>query len=83
MLSPTRPSRQLRRPLDLGVIKRPAGIYCYCLSKAGRVATAAAEWLTETAVIPAIIYGIERTIRFKRRKCPVQHAGNGDSMAVW
>ena len=55
MLSPTRLSRQLRRLLDLGVIKRATGTYRYYLTKAGRAATAAAEWLTEAAVIPATI----------------------------
>jgi hypothetical protein len=55
MLSPTRLSRQLRRLLDLGVIKRATGTYRYYLTKAGRAATAAAEWLAEAAVIPATI----------------------------
>jgi len=55
MLSPTRLSRQLRRLLDLGVIKRATGTYRYYLTKVGRAATAAAEWLTEAAVIPAMI----------------------------
>jgi len=55
MLSPTRLSRQLRRLLDLGVIKRATGTYRYHLTKAGRAATAAAEWLTEAVVIPAMI----------------------------
>jgi hypothetical protein len=55
MLSPTRLSRQLRRLLDLGVIKRATGTYRYYLTKAGRAATAAAEWLAEAAVIPAMI----------------------------
>ena len=55
MLSPTRLSRQLRRLLDLGVIKRATGSYRYYLTKAGRAATAAAEWLTEAVVIPAMI----------------------------
>ena len=55
MLSPTRLSRQLRRLLDLGVIKRATGTYRYYLTKAGRAATAAAEWLAEATVIPAMI----------------------------
>jgi hypothetical protein len=55
MLSPTRLSRQLRRLLDLGVIKRATGTYRYYLSKAGRAATATAERLTEAVVIPALI----------------------------
>jgi DNA-binding HxlR family transcriptional regulator len=55
MLSPTRLSRQLRRLLDLGVIKRATGTYRYYLTKAGRAATAAAERLTQAAVIPAMV----------------------------
>ncbi len=55
MLSPTRLSRQLRRLLDIGVIKRVTGTYRYYLTKAGRAATAAAERLTEAAIIPAMI----------------------------
>jgi len=35
MFSPSRLSRQLRRLLDLGVIKRVAGAYRYYLTKAG------------------------------------------------
>ena len=42
----TRLSRQLRRLLDLGVIKRVTGTYRYYLTKAGRAATAAAERIT-------------------------------------
>lgn len=38
MFSPTRLSRQLRRLLDIGVIKRVAGTYRYYLTKAGRAA---------------------------------------------
>jgi hypothetical protein len=52
MLSPTRLSRQLRRLLDLGVIKRVTGTYRYYLTKAGRAATAAAERIIETIVVP-------------------------------
>jgi hypothetical protein len=55
MFSPTRLSRQLRRLLDIGVIKRVAGTYRYYLTKAGRAATAAAERLTEATIIPAMI----------------------------
>ena len=55
MLSPTRLSRQLRRLLDLGVIKRAAGAYRHYLTQAGCAATAAAEWLTEAVPIPATI----------------------------
>ena len=55
MFSPTRLSRQLRRLLDIGVIKRVGGTYRYYLTKAGRAATAAAERLTEATIIPAMI----------------------------
>ena len=55
MFSPTRLSRQLRRLLDLGVIKRVTGTYRYYLTKAGRAATAAAERITEAVIIPAMI----------------------------
>ena len=55
MISPTRLSRQLRRLLDLGVIKRVTGTYRYYLSKAGRAATAAAERITEAVIVPAMI----------------------------
>jgi hypothetical protein len=55
MFSPTRLPRQLRRLLDLGVIKRVTGIYRYYLTKAGRAAAAAAGRLTEAAIIPAMI----------------------------
>jgi len=55
MFSPTRLSRQLRRLLDIGVIKRVTGTYRYYLTKAGRAATAAAAHLTEATIIPAMI----------------------------
>jgi len=55
MLSPTRLSRQLRRLLDLGVIKRATGTYRYYLTKVGRAATAAAERIAAAVVIPAMI----------------------------
>jgi hypothetical protein len=55
MLSPNRLSRQLRRLLDLGVIKRVTGTYRYYLTKAGRAATAAAERIIETVVVPIMI----------------------------
>jgi hypothetical protein len=55
MFSPNRLSRQLRRLLDIGVIKRVTGTYRYYLTKAGRAATAAAERLTAAAIIPALI----------------------------
>jgi hypothetical protein len=55
MFSPNRLSRQLRRLLDIGVIKRVAGTYRYYLTKAGRAATAAAQRLTEATIIPALI----------------------------
>jgi hypothetical protein len=55
MFSPNRLSRQLRRLLDIGVIKRVTGTYRYYLTKAGRAATAAAEHLTAATIIPALI----------------------------
>ena len=55
MLSPTRLSRQLRRLLDIGVIKRVTGTYRYYLTKAGRAATAAAERITEAIIVPTMI----------------------------
>jgi hypothetical protein len=55
MFSPNRLSRQLRRLLDLGVIKRVTGTYRYYLTKAGRAATAAARRLTEATIIPEMI----------------------------
>jgi DNA-binding HxlR family transcriptional regulator len=53
MFSPTRLSRQLRRLLDIGVIKRVTGTYRYYLTKAGRAAAAAAGRLTEAVIVPA------------------------------
>ena len=55
MFSPNRLSRQLRRLLDIGVIKRVVGTYRYYLTKAGRAATAAAAHLTAATIIPAMI----------------------------
>ena len=55
IFSPTRLSRQLRRRLDIGVIKRVTGTYRYYLTKAGRAATAAAGRLTQAIIIPAMI----------------------------
>jgi DNA-binding HxlR family transcriptional regulator len=55
ILSPTQLSRQLRRLMDLKVIKRVTGTYRYYLTKAGRAATAAAQWLTETTLVPIMI----------------------------
>jgi len=55
MFAPNRLSRQLRRLLDIGVIKRVVGTYRYYLTKAGRAAVAAAGRLTEAALIPALI----------------------------
>ena len=55
MFSPGRLSRQLRRLLNIGVIKRVTGTYRYYLTKAGRAATAAAGRLTEAVIIPALI----------------------------
>jgi hypothetical protein len=53
-VSSSRLSRQLRRLRQLGVIKRVAGTYRYYLTKAGRAATAAAGWLIETMIVPAM-----------------------------
>jgi hypothetical protein len=55
MFSPTRLSRQLRRLRDIGVIKRVTGTYRYYLTKAGRAATAAAQRLTQSIIIPAMV----------------------------
>ena len=55
MFTPNRLSRQLRRLLDLGVLKRVTGTYRYYLTKVGRAATAAAEHLTAATIIPAMI----------------------------
>ena len=55
MFSPGQLSRQLRRLLDLGVIKRVKGTYRYYLTKAGRAATAAAERLAAVVIIPAMV----------------------------
>jgi len=53
--SPGRLSRQLRRLLDIGVIKRVTGTYRYYLTKAGRAAAAAAGRLREAVIVPAMI----------------------------
>ncbi|MDA8050598.1 MAG: hypothetical protein M0002_11430 [Rhodospirillales bacterium] len=55
MFSPTRLSRQPRRLLDIGVIKRVTGTYRYYLTKPGRAAIAAAGRLTKAVIIPAMI----------------------------
>jgi DNA-binding HxlR family transcriptional regulator len=55
IFSPSRLSRQLRRLLDIGVIKRVTGTYRYYLTKAGRAAAAAAGRLTEAALVPALV----------------------------
>ena len=55
MFSPDRLSRQLRRLLDIGVIKRITGTYRYYLTKAGRAATSAAERLKQATIVPAMI----------------------------
>ena len=55
MFSPGRLSRQLRRLLDIGVIKRVTGTYRYYLTKAGRAATAAACRVKQAIIIPAMI----------------------------
>jgi hypothetical protein len=55
IFSPTRLSRQLRRLLDIGVVKRATGTYRYYLTKAGRGAVAAAARLTQTAIVPPVV----------------------------
>jgi hypothetical protein len=55
IFSPAQLSRQLRRLLDLGVTKRVTGTYRYYLTKAGRVATAAAERLAAAVIVPAMV----------------------------
>ena len=55
MFSPARVSRQLRRLLDIGVIKRARGTYRYYLTKAGYAATAVAERLIQTEIVPVMI----------------------------
>jgi predicted transcriptional regulator len=55
MFSPAQLSRQLRRLLDLGVIKRINGRYRYYLTKAGRAATAVAERLIQAVIIPEMV----------------------------
>ena len=51
MFSPNRLSRQLRRLLDLGMIKRVTGRYRYYLTTAGWAGTDAAERLTVATII--------------------------------
>ena len=55
IFSPAQLSRQLRRLLDLGVIKRVRGSYHYYLTNAGRAATAAAERLIQAVIIPQMV----------------------------
>ncbi len=56
MFSPSRLSRQLRRLLDIGLIKRVTGTYRYYLTKPGRAAAAAAAGrFTHATIIPAVI----------------------------
>jgi hypothetical protein len=55
IFSPAQLSRQLRRLLDLGVIKRVRGSYRYYLTKAGRAATAAAERVIQAVIIPQMV----------------------------
>jgi hypothetical protein len=55
IFSPDRLSRQLRRLLDIRVIKRITGTYRYYLTKACRAATAAAERLKQTTIVPITI----------------------------
>jgi DNA-binding MarR family transcriptional regulator len=55
MFTPTRLSRQLRRLLDIGLIKRVRGTYRYYLTKPGRAAVGAAARVIEATIIPAMI----------------------------
>lgn len=53
-LSPAAISRQLRRLLCLGVIKRVTGTYRYYLTRLGRAAIAAACSITELRIVPRL-----------------------------
>lgn len=52
--SPSALSRQLRRLLSIGVIKRVAGTYRYYLTRLGRAAIAAACSITELRLVPVL-----------------------------
>ncbi|MBK7236345.1 MAG: ArsR family transcriptional regulator [Sterolibacteriaceae bacterium] len=54
LTKPSRLSRQLRRLRVLGLIKRAANTYRYYLTRAGRMAIAAFERLTNFAIVPAM-----------------------------
>ena len=64
----TRLSRQLRRLLDLGVIKRVTGTYRYYLTKAGRAATAAAERITMGRLGQCFVCAVKK-LRGVRARC--------------
>ncbi|MGH8613292.1 MAG: MarR family transcriptional regulator [Gammaproteobacteria bacterium] len=53
-LSPAALSRQLKRFLSIGVIKRVSGTYRYYLTRLGRAAIAAACSLTQFHIVPAL-----------------------------
>jgi hypothetical protein len=55
MFPPSRLSRQLRRLLDIGVIKRVTGTYRYYLTETGRAATAGAGRLQHATLVPTMI----------------------------
>ena len=56
IFSQTQLSRQLRRLLDIGVVKRVTdGTHRHYLTKAGRGAVAAAARLTRAAIVPSVI----------------------------
>jgi hypothetical protein len=52
--SPAALSRQLRRLLSIGVIKRVTGTYRYYLTRLGRAAIAAACSITELRIVPVL-----------------------------
>jgi DNA-binding HxlR family transcriptional regulator len=58
MFSPDRLSRRLRRLRDLGVIKCVTGTNRYCLTEAGRAASAAAARLTLAMIVSERFDGI-------------------------
>ncbi len=56
-------SRELKRLLALGVIKRVTGTYRYYLTRLGRAAIAAACSLTEFSIVPALATAKQQTLR--------------------
>ena len=71
MFSRTGLSRQLRRLLDIGVIKRVAGTYRYYLTKAGRAAAAAAGRLRRGRYCSGYdLMGFNPTVQFNAARRP-------------